>query len=51
VNYRYIPAELEENHERFVRGQIRVSSGLLGEHKKVGEAWDGVELKTASGGR
>ncbi len=51
VNYRYIPTELEENHERFVRGQIRVSSGLLGEHKKVGEAWDGVELKTASGGR
>jgi malonyl-CoA decarboxylase len=51
VNYRYIPAELEENHERFVRGQIRVSSGLLGEHKKVSEAWDGVELKTASGGR
>jgi len=40
VNYRYIPAELEENHERFVRGQIRVSSGLFGEHKKVGEAWE-----------
>jgi malonyl-CoA decarboxylase len=40
VNYRYVPAELEENHERFVRGQIRVSSGLFGEHKKVGEAWD-----------
>jgi len=40
VNYRYLPAELEENHERFVRsGKIRVSSGLFQEHKKVLEAW------------
>jgi malonyl-CoA decarboxylase len=40
ANYRYIPAELEENHERFVRGgQIRVSNGLLHEHKTVGAAW------------
>ncbi len=32
VNYRYLPSELEENHESFVReGQIRVSSGLFRE--------------------
>jgi len=39
ANYRYIPYELEENHERFVRGQIRVSHGLFQEHKAVGAAW------------
>jgi len=40
VNYRYMPAELEENHERFVRdGQIRVSSGLFRENKLVEAAW------------
>jgi malonyl-CoA decarboxylase len=42
VNYRYLPAELEENHEQFVRqGQVRVSSGLLREHKNVLAAWKG----------
>ena len=41
VNYRYLPEELEENHERFVRGgQIRVPSGLYREHKVVDAAWD-----------
>jgi malonyl-CoA decarboxylase len=41
VNYRYLPDELEENHERFVRGgQIRVPSGLFREHKAVAAAWD-----------
>jgi malonyl-CoA decarboxylase len=40
VNYRYLPADLEENHERFVRqGEIRVSSALLREHKAVIAAW------------
>jgi malonyl-CoA decarboxylase len=40
ANYRYMPAELEENHERFIRkGQIRVSDGLFREHKKVAAAW------------
>jgi malonyl-CoA decarboxylase len=40
VNYRYLPAELEENHERFVRrGRIRVSNDLLQEYKKVTMAW------------
>ena len=41
VNYRYLPDELEENHERFVRGgQIRVPSSLFREHKTVADAWD-----------
>ncbi|HXX17798.1 MAG TPA: malonyl-CoA decarboxylase family protein [Candidatus Acidoferrum sp.] len=41
VNYRYMPAELEENHERFVRsGQIRVPSSLFHEHKAVAAAWE-----------
>jgi malonyl-CoA decarboxylase len=40
ANYRYLPAELEENHERFIRkGQIRVSDGLFREHKKMAAAW------------
>jgi malonyl-CoA decarboxylase len=40
VNYRYMPAELEENHERFVRGgQIRVSRGLFHENKAVAAVW------------
>jgi malonyl-CoA decarboxylase len=39
-NYRYLPAELEENHERFMRkGQIRVSARLFREHKTVALAW------------
>ena len=41
VNYRYLPDELEENHERFVRGgQIRVPSVLYSDHKAVAAAWD-----------
>jgi len=40
ANYRYLPAELEENHERFIRrGQIRVSTDLFREHKTVAAAW------------
>ena len=50
VNYRYLPAELEENHERFVRnGQIRVSSELFREHKMVSAAWEGIEQNRKSG--
>lgn len=46
VNYRYMPAELEENHERFVRGgQIRVPSSLFHEHKAVDAAWEPAPLK------
>ncbi len=44
VNYRYMPAELEENHERFARdGQIRVSTDLGREHKLVEAAWQGAK--------
>jgi malonyl-CoA decarboxylase len=40
VNYRYVPAELEENHERFVTaGQIRISDALSREHAIVKKAW------------
>ena len=40
ANYLYVPAELEENHERFVReGEIRVSSELEREYKGVVAAW------------
>ena len=40
VNYRYLPEELEENHERFVRdGEIRVSNGLFKANKAVAAAW------------
>ena len=41
ANYRYVPDELEENHEHFVReGQIRVSSRLLTEQRMVAELWE-----------
>ena len=39
VNYRYLPSELEENHERFVRGEIQVANGLASEYKVVRKAW------------
>lgn len=39
VNYRYVPADLEENHERFVRGEIQVANGLTSEYKAVRKAW------------
>lgn len=40
ASYRYLPAELEENHERFIRkGEIRVSDGLFREHKKMAAVW------------
>jgi malonyl-CoA decarboxylase len=40
ANYLYVPAELEENHERFVReGEIRVSNELEREYKAVATAW------------
>jgi malonyl-CoA decarboxylase len=40
VNYRYVPDELEENHERFVTsGQVRISAALSREHEIVKKAW------------
>ena len=47
VNYRYLPDELEENHERFVHdGQIRVPKALLQESKIVDGAWGAAENKS-----
>lgn len=46
VNYRYIPEDLEENHERFVRsGEISVASGLFQERKISAELWNGKKEK------
>jgi len=51
VNYRYLPDELEENHERFVRkGQIRVSDTLFQEHKKLAAAWCDTKERPARRG-
>jgi len=51
VNYRYLPDELEENHERFVRkGQIRVSDTLFQEHKKLAAAWGDTKERPARRG-
>ena len=42
VNYKYLPADLEENHERFVsKGEIRVSEDLRTEQQIVEAAWQG----------
>jgi hypothetical protein len=42
VNYRYVPNELEENHERFVQtGELRVSGSLLHDYKTVSTLWAG----------
>ena len=42
ANYLYVPSDLEENHERFVReGEIRVSHDLEREYKAVAQAWRG----------
>ena len=54
ANYLYVPAELEENHERFVReGKIRVSHELEREYRAVTEAWRGEphRLKKTAAGR
>jgi malonyl-CoA decarboxylase len=48
VNYRYPPADLEENHERFVRhGQSRVSSHLYREYRVAAEAWRPTPVKSS----
>lgn len=39
VNYRYIAADLEENHESFVRNQIQVSRALSREVEAVTSTW------------
>ncbi len=40
VNYRYIPEDVEENHERFIEdGELRVSPSLGHEQKVTSELW------------
>jgi malonyl-CoA decarboxylase len=46
VNYRYLPDELEENHERFVRGEIQVASDLLPQYKLVTKTWQRSAAET-----
>jgi malonyl-CoA decarboxylase len=46
VNYRYIPEDLEENHERFVRnGEIPIASGLFQERRVSTALWKGEKEK------
>jgi malonyl-CoA decarboxylase len=49
ANYRYLPAEFEENHERFVRGgRISISGGLLRENRVIRAAWEAPASKPAN---
>jgi malonyl-CoA decarboxylase len=46
VNYRYIPEDLEENHELFVTGgEITVASSLLQERRISNSLWNGPKAK------
>lgn len=46
VNYRYIPEDLEENHELFVtNGEITVASSLLQERRISNSLWNGPKAK------
>jgi len=50
VNYRYIPEDLEENHERFVRnGEISVAPGLMQERRVSTALWTGEKEKAGKG--
>jgi malonyl-CoA decarboxylase len=47
VSYRYIPEDLEENHERFVRdGEMALSSDLQNEQRTAAALWKGKPEKT-----
>lgn len=39
VNYRYLVADLEENHERFVRGEIQIADNLAADYEAVSRIW------------
>lgn len=44
VNYRYLPDEVEENHEQFVRnGQIRLGAGLARDFRAVSAVWQSAQ--------
>ena len=46
VNYRYIPEELADNHERFVQsGEIKVAGALGGEQRATAALWKGEEAQ------
>jgi malonyl-CoA decarboxylase len=50
VNYRYIPDELADNHERFVQsGEIRVAAALGGEQRATAALWKGDTEKEKAG--
>ena len=47
ANYRYVPDEVEENHEQFVRvGKIRIPGSLYDQHRAVAAAWDPAPAKS-----
>ena len=49
ANYRYIPDDLEENHEQFVRtGNPRLAPGLMQEQRKIAGLWSGRAEKKPS---
>ena len=51
VNYRYIPEEVEDNHERFVgSGEMRVASPLAHELRVVTDLWHGETAKSGKRG-
>jgi malonyl-CoA decarboxylase len=46
VNYRYIPEDLEENHERFIRdGEMSVAPTLLQERRISAALWNGEKQR------
>jgi malonyl-CoA decarboxylase len=50
VNYRYIPDELADNHERFVQsGEIKVSAALAGEQRTTATLWSTTEKPKTAG--
>lgn len=49
VNYRYIPEELADNHERFtLTGEMKLSAALLHEHRASVGLWKGEVEKRKS---
>jgi malonyl-CoA decarboxylase len=52
VNYRYIPEQLADNHERFVQnGDIKVAGTLAGEQRTTAALWKGEQDKAKATGR
>ena len=50
VNYRYIPEDLEENHELFVTsGEISVAPSLFQERRVSAALWKGEKGKDEKG--